>query len=60
MLTGTISTANTAVGQLTIGGAILDYAAYLATDADYAPALGELVEVIGVQPAPGGTIVVAP
>ena len=56
---GLVSGADPAVGNLTIGGAVIDYSAYLATDPGYTPAADTILQARGTQPVPGGQIIIS-
>jgi hypothetical protein len=43
---------------MTVGDVVVDYTSVLAVDPTYSPSPGEMVETYGVQPVPGGTLVV--
>jgi hypothetical protein len=53
---GVVTKASDALGTLSIGDSEVDYTATLASGASSAPAVGEMVAVLGTQPAPGGVI----
>jgi hypothetical protein len=54
-----VDSVNQALGSLTVGGLTVDYAAQLALNPGLAPSHGDVVEVSGVQPTAGGTLLVS-
>ncbi len=57
--TGVVSAVNETFGTMTLNGSTVDYTASLASTDNLVPSTGELVSVVGSQPAVGGTIFVA-
>jgi hypothetical protein len=57
---GIVAAANQALATVLIGETAVDYAAQLAIDPDLAPSPGQLIQLIGVQPLPEGTVIAAP
>jgi hypothetical protein len=53
---GVVTKATEALGTLSIGDSEVDYTATLASGTSSAPAVGDMVAVLGTQPAPGGVI----
>jgi len=54
---GVIRSVDVALGRLSVGNITLDYTPQLAVFPSLTPAAGNIVEAIGVQPAPKGIIV---
>src|SRR5882672_10637396 len=57
-LVGHVRSRDTSRGAMTVGDLVVDYTALLAVDPAYSPSPGEIVEATGVQPLPGGTLIV--
>ena len=55
---GVVSSADASVAAFTVGGVVVDYSAYLASDPTYEPSAGSLVQARGTQPAIGGQLLV--
>ena len=55
---GSVADVDVARGTARIGAVLVDYSAYLAAAPDYVPQTGDMLEVSGTQPQPGGAILV--
>jgi hypothetical protein len=58
MVRGPVKAADTSVANLSVGDAVLDYSSHLAVEPAYIPESGDLIEARGVQPSPGGKLIV--
>jgi len=57
---GEVTSVSTELGRIGVGFASFDYTPVLATLPDLEPQLGSVIEVGGIQPVPGGTVLVEP
>jgi hypothetical protein len=55
---GTVAKVDPALGTAIVGSTALDYTAELAVSPDGAPVEGALIEAIGIQPNPQGTVII--
>ena len=56
---GVVAAVNETFGTMTVNGSTVDYTASLASNDNSVPSTGQLVSVVGSQPAVGGTIFVS-
>jgi hypothetical protein len=54
----TVASVDPSRGMLTAGGLTVDYTAHLSLDPGVAPAVGDVVEISGIQPIAGGMLIV--
>ncbi len=47
-------------GTVTAGKLVINYTPHLSNDPTLAPSTGETVQAVGIQPAPGGALIVSP
>jgi hypothetical protein len=57
-LTGTVEVVDQDVGQVSVGGVSLDYTAVLSRHPTLSLEVGDVIDVSGIQPAPGGSVIV--
>jgi hypothetical protein len=55
-LKGSVTSVSPAIGKFAVGGVSLDYSAYLSTDPEFSVQVGDTVEAYGIQPQPGGSV----
>jgi hypothetical protein len=56
-LRGVVTSVDPARATLSVGGVTVDYSTYLVSDPSFEPRTNESIEVSGIQPVAGGTII---
>ena len=56
-LRGAIQSVDMATGQLAVGALVVDHTYQLSVEPTFAPAVGDTIEVRGIQPAPRGVLI---
>jgi len=58
-LRGAVSSVDLSRGTMSVGGVTIDYTSYLVADPQFQPQVGQLIEIDGLQPAAGSTLLAA-
>jgi hypothetical protein len=56
-LVGAVDAVSAPIAQFSVGSISVDYSALLSADPTLAPQSGDMIDVFGLQPAPGGSLV---
>jgi hypothetical protein len=59
-LRGVVSSVDLSRGTMSVGGVAIDYTSYLAAEPQFQPQVNEVIEVDGLQPAAGSSLLAAP
>jgi hypothetical protein len=55
---GAVNSVDLPMGRFTVGDLTIDYTQLLSANPTFSPVLGEIVEVLGVQPASGSVLII--
>jgi hypothetical protein len=55
-LSGPITDTDPATASLNVGNTVFDYSEHLVLEPAYSPAVGDVIDIVGIQPIPSGSV----